>query len=87
MESFKSRLMHGWNAFRGRDQDVLVTNQDLGYVSTENPGRVRLSMSSERSIIATVTNRIALDVASFDFHHVKIDQNGKFLDTVNDSLQ
>lgn len=86
MESFKSRLMHGWNAFRGRDQDVLVTNQDLGYVSTENPGRVRLSMSSERSIIATVTNRIALDVASFDFHHVKIDQNGKFLDTINDSL-
>ena len=86
MESFKSRLMHGWNAFKGKDQDVLVTNQDLGYVSTDNPGRVRLSMSSERSIISTVTNRIALDVASFDFNHVKVDQNGKYLDTINDAL-
>lgn len=86
MESFKSRLMHGWNAFKGKDQDVLVTNQDLGYVSMDNPGRVRLSMSSERSIISTVTNRIALDVASFDFNHVKVDQNGKYLDTINDAL-
>jgi hypothetical protein len=45
-----------------------------------------LSISSERSIVSTVTNRIALDVASFDFQHVKIDQNGRYLETINDSL-
>ena len=85
MESFKTRLMHGWNAFRGRN-DLEVPPKDLGYVSAENPSRVRLSMSSERSIISTVTNRIALDVASFDFQHVRVDQNGRYLDTLNDSL-
>ena len=88
MTSFKSRLMHGWNAFQGRENasDVVVSTPNLGYVSSEHPGRVRLSTSSERSIIATITNRIALDVASFDFQHVKIDQNGRYLDTINDSL-
>ena len=86
MESFGSRLIHGWNAFRGRNQNELVTSQDLGFVSTDNPSRVRLSMSSERSIISTVTNRIALDVASFDFQHVKLDQNGRYIETINDAL-
>lgn len=81
--------MHGWSAFRGKNQESqepLFTTQDLGYVSTHNPSQVRLSTSSERSIISTVTNRIALDVASFDFQHVKIDQNGRYLETINDAL-
>ena len=78
--------MHGWNAFKGINDEPLVSNQDVGFVSTDNPGRVRLSMSSERSIISTVTNRIALDVASFDFQHVRVDQNGRYLETINDSL-
>lgn len=80
--------MHGWNAFQGREQNdtMGVSTPSLGYVSTENPGRIRLSSSSERSIISTITNRIALDVASFDFQHVKIDQNGRYTDTINDPL-
>lgn len=87
MESFGTRLMHGWNAFRGKNQEEdVITTQDLGYISSDNPGRVRLSMGSERSIISTVTNRIAIDVASFDFQHVRLDQNGRYLDTVNDSF-
>lgn len=90
MESFGTRLLHGWNAFRrkgqGQEQEELMTTQDLGYISSTNPGRVRLSTGSERSIISTVTNRIALDVASFDFQHVRIDQNGRYLETINDSL-
>jgi hypothetical protein len=87
MESFGNRLMHGWNAFRRKDQEeAMETTQNLGYISSENPGRVRLSMGSEKSIISTVTNRIALDVASFDFQHVRVDQNGRYTETINDSL-
>lgn len=86
MESFGSRLIHGWNAFRGKGHEEVLPTQNLGFISSENPGRVRLSMSSERSIISTVTNRIALDVSSFDFQHVRVDQNGRYLETLNDSL-
>ena len=87
MDSFGSRLKHGWNAFRGRkDGEEPIVYQNLGYVSTDNPSRVRLSMSSERSIVATVTNRIALDVSSFDFRHVKLDKNERFTEFFSDSL-
>ena len=88
MTSFKSRLIHGWNAFQGKEfnDNAITSSPNLGYVSTEHPGRIRLSTSSERSIISTITTRIALDVASFDFQHVKIDQNGRYLDTFNDAL-
>ena len=99
MESFKNRLIHGWKAFNQKelshgwnvfnreDQEELVNySQPLGYISSINPGRVRLTMGNERSLIATVTNRIALDVASFDFKHVKLDQNGRYSTTIDDSL-
>lgn len=90
METLGTRLKHSWNAFRGIYPESEVESMnipyDLGYVSTDNPGRVRLSMSSEKSIVSTVTNRIALDVASFNFQHVEIDQNGNYVDTINDSL-
>lgn len=90
METLGTRLKHSWNAFRGVYPESEVESMhipyDLGYVSTDNPGRVRLSMSSEKSIVSTVTNRIALDVASFNFQHVEVDQNGNYVDTINDSL-
>lgn len=88
MESFGNRLAHGWNAFKRKTPEETAAEpvQNLGYISSDNPGRVRLSMSSERSIISTVTNRIALDVASFDFQHVKVDQNGRYSETFDDSL-
>lgn len=90
METLGTRLKHSWNAFRGiypeSEMESMNIPYDLGYVSTDNPGRVRLSMSSEKSIVSTVTNRIALDVASFNFQHVEVDQNGKYIDTIDDSL-
>ena len=90
METLGTRLKHSWNAFRGIYPESEIESMnipyDLGYVSTINPGRVRLSMSSEKSIVSTVTNRIALDVASFNFQHVEVDQNGNYVDTINDSL-
>lgn len=88
MTSFKSRLIHGWNAFQGRERndDVFVTPQNLGFVSSDNPGRIRVATRGEKTIIPTIINRIALDVASYDFQHVKVDQNGRYLDTIDDAL-
>lgn len=87
MNSFGGRLKHAWNAFKAQQQEDMIYNyQDLGYVSAHNPSRVRLSNGNEKSIISTVTNRIAMDVASFDFQHVRVDKDGRYLETINDSL-
>lgn len=87
MSAVSGRLKHAWNAFRARDEtDQPYIQQDLGLISSVNPSRVRFSTGNERSILSAVTTRIAMDVASFDFQHVRLDQNGRYLETINDPL-
>lgn len=89
MAPLGKRLTHAWNAFQARDetnQDVYV-HQDMGFFgSTINPARIRMSPGNERSMLTSITNRIAMDVASFNFQHVLVDEDGQYLETVNDPL-
>lgn len=80
----KDRLYHAWNAFLNRSP----TNgyQDLGPSATYRPDRYRLTMGNERSIVAAMYNRIAMDVASKSIRHVRVDQNGSFLEDMDSSL-
>ena len=47
---------------------------------------MRLTRGNERSIVVSVYNRIALDVASIDIMHVKLDDNGRFVEEMDTSL-
>lgn len=89
--TFTSRIRHAWNVFRAKDDDVdnkdnPYTYTNLGMISTVSPTRPLITRGNERSIITSVFNRIAMDVAGFDIQHVKTDQNGRYLETVDDSL-
>lgn len=55
-------------------------------VSTFKPDRHRLGWINERTIIASIYTRIAIDVASINVYHAKVDQNGSFEETVDDNL-
>ena len=80
-----SRLKHAWNAFvNNRDPTVYYQNVGSGYSS--RPDRPRLTRGNERSIVTSVYNRIALDVSSVNIQHCKLDDNGRFLSTVNSKL-
>ena len=85
-ETLTTRIKHAWSAFRARDETDGYSYKDLGYGSSVSPMYPRFSRGNERSIITSVYNRMALDVASFDIYHVKIDGNGRYSETVNDSL-
>lgn len=87
MPPMMSRIRNAWNAFTGSKQaEEPLSFEELGYMSPYGPHRFKLSPGADRTIIATVTNRIALDVASFDFAHVKLDKDGRYLETVDDEL-
>lgn len=83
-DSFGSRIKNAWNAFRSRDQTSKNNDYGMGY--SRKPDRVRLSLGNERSIIAAMYNRIAIDVASIAFKHVRVDQNGKYVSAIDDYL-
>ena len=58
----------------------------MGRSSNFKPDRTRLRYSNERSIIASIYNRIAIDVAALSFQHVRLDQNGRYLETIPSNL-
>lgn len=84
MPTILQRLQHGWNAFRGRDRPNYAPSS--GQASAFRPDVVRRRYGNERSIITAIYNRIAIDVASNKIEHVKVDQNGRYAETVPDGL-
>lgn len=81
--SFGSRLKHAWNAFTG---NVQPNYRDFGMSYSYRADRPRMSRGNERSIVTSVYNRIALDVAALNVQHVRLDENGRFLSVIDDGL-
>lgn len=82
-DTFGSRVKNAWNVFWSRDQ---TPKTDLGIGYGRKPDRVRLSLGNERSIVAALYNRIAIDVSQVDIKHVRVDSNENYLDTIHDDL-
>ena len=81
--TFVSRLKHGWNAFMNRDPTY---NHAIGPSYSYRPDRPRFTRGNERSIVTSVFNRIALDVAAISMQHCILDDNGRFVEAVNSKL-
>lgn len=82
-QTVTSRLKHAWNAFKG---ESLTDYRDLGVSYSYRADRPRLTRGNERSIVTSVYNRIALDVAALSIQHVRLDKNGRFLSAIDDGL-
>ena len=80
-----SRLKHAWNAFVN-NRDPTASYRDIGPGYSYRPDRPRLTRGNERSIITSVYNRIALDVAAIDIRHVKLDENDRFSEIIESGL-
>lgn len=81
--SLGSRLRHAWNAFTGND--FYRPRYDIGPSYSYRPDRPIFSRGNERSIVTSVYNRIALDVASVSIQHVRLDEDGRFLSLLENS--
>lgn len=82
--SFANRLKHAWNAFANKDPTPRY--RDYGYATSYHPDRIRLTRGNERSIVTSVFNRIALDVALMNIVHAKVDDNDRYESTVYSGL-
>lgn len=81
---FLDRLQHGWNAFMNKDPTPDYQNYGMGHY--QRPDRPRLTRGNEKTIVTSVYNRIAIDVASIGIRHCKLDDNERFVETVNSGL-
>lgn len=82
-DSFGARLKHAWNVFMNRDP---TKYQDLSAGYSTRPDRARLRPGVDRTIVSAIINRIAIDVASTNIRHVRLDDNDRFLSIVPSGL-
>lgn len=80
--NFGFRIRKAWNAFMNRDKSIVEYSNGSYY----RPDRIRLTRGNERSIITAVVNKVALDVASLDLCHCRLDDNDRFKEVLNTSL-
>ena len=78
------RIQNGWNAFMSRAPTM--TYYDTGIGNYYRPDRVRFSRGNERSIVTSVYNRIALDVAAISIKHCRMDENGRYISDMKSGL-
>ena len=83
MEIF-DRIQHAWNAFMNKDPTYNYQGVGMGY--SYRPDRPRLTRGNERSIINSIFNKIALDVASIDIVHCKLDENNRYIEAIDSGL-
>ena len=80
--NFGLRIKKAWNAFMNRGNTV----NEYSYGSYYRPDRIRLTRGNERSIITAIINKIALDIASLDIMHCRLDDNDRFKEVIKGNL-
>lgn len=87
MASIFQRVRSGWNAFLGRDPTLKEYNYNsFNYGYSYRPDRIGFTRTNSKSVVASIYNRIALDVASINIEHAKTDENGQYLEQVDSGL-
>lgn len=77
------RFKNGWNAFLGRDPTYQYYYQN-GY--SRRPDRLVLSRNNARTIVNSIYNRIAVDVSAMNVYHVRLNDEGRYKETIYSDL-
>ena len=78
---FSDRLKHAWDAFANKDPTY-----NLGPAYYDKPDRMHFTRGTDRSIVTAVYNRLAVDTALAELKHVRVDENGSYLEELKTGL-
>ena len=81
-----SRFKKAWNAFINNRDPTNLQYQNFGMGYVHRPDRVRFTRGNERSIVTSVYNKIAVDVASVAIRHCRIDKDGRYIEDMRSGL-
>lgn len=87
--SIIDNFRNGWNAFIGRDPTKTVKEDYSyggGYISSIRPDRMRFKRGNERSIVAGILTRIAIDCATASIIHATVDDNRHYTGEVDSGI-
>lgn len=70
------RIQHAWNAFTGKETQAETFEGSFG-ASGGRPGHQKKNAFTTSTFAASIFNRIAIDVATTTFEHVRVDKKDK----------
>ena len=87
MPTIRERFSKSWNAFIGRDptNEYYYVPPDISGTSYRPDKRRRMIMNAN-SIVPSIYNRLAVDVAAINFKHVRVDDNGNYKEDIDSYL-
>ena len=85
MPTLLDRFKSGWNAFVG-NETIKYKYVDIGPGYSYRPDRPKRYRGSEKSIVNSIYNRIAVDVAATTIQHAKVNQNGQMVSVIRSGL-
>ena len=77
-------IKHAWTLFTNNKNPTVVQPSGTSY--SISPTRPRFTRGSERTIVTSVYNRIAIDASTIDVMHVRLDDEGRFKEPIKSSL-
>lgn len=85
----KNFLSHGWKLF-SRDptkrNDQNLPGDYMGNMYANRPDRVFISSGTQRSILAPIFTKIAVDVSQLNIRHVRVDANECYTEEIDSYL-
>lgn len=84
MAIFGNRVKNVWNAFLGRDPTQ--KSGAYSFMSEYRPDRLRSIRVGKKQIVSAIYNQISVDCAAIDIKHVRLDDEGRYKETIDDSL-
>jgi Phage portal protein len=87
MAKLTDRLVHGWNAFLNQDAKYRLRSYgEFGASYGVRPDRVRLYITNERTLLASILTRVGIDVAANSIRHVRLDDNDRYIEDMDSGL-
>ena len=84
--TIRERFSKAWNAFRNRDPTDFPVPKGYQYATYYRPDTHKLHLGNEKSLMASILNRIAVDASSADIRHVRVNDNDQFEEEMVSSL-
>lgn len=86
MNPIAERLKNAWNAFMNKDPTEEFAMKESGYSYWYRPDMYNISYKNERNILNSIICKIAVDCASTDIHHVRLDESNRYKEDIDSSL-
>ena len=77
-------IKHAWTLFTNNKNPTVVQPSGTSY--SISPTRPRFTRGNERTIVTSVYNRIAIDASTIDVMHVRLDEEGRYKETIKSNL-